>query len=94
MSLKRVGTRARLIGPHARANLPVFTERPHHQLDVCRIVHRTQSGEDLQRVLSEAHALIVEMGVAVIAFVPAQHAILLRNSHRALHPRQAAHVVK
>ena len=94
VSLKGVGTCARLVSSHARADLTVLAERSQHQLDVCWCVDGTQSGEYVQRVLSETHTLVIEVGVAFVTFVAADHAILLRHADCPLHAGHAPHIVE
>src|ERR1043165_3603942 len=77
VSLERVRTRARFVSSHARADLIVLLQGAHHRADILQSVNCAQSGEDIERVLAEAYALIVEVRGAVVAFVPSDDAILL-----------------
>jgi hypothetical protein len=82
--LEGIRTGARLVGPHARADLPVFSERPHHLFDVLGRVHSAKACEHVQGVLPETHAAIVEVGGAGLILVATEDAVLLGHAHDAL----------
>jgi hypothetical protein len=67
--------------------------RLHHYLDMFAVVHCAQSGKHVQRVLAEAHAVVLEMSGSLVVLVPPQDTVLLGNPHRALDAGQVLHVL-
>ena len=89
MALERIGVGPGLVGAHARAHLAVVSQGTQHGLDVLACIHRAQAGEDLQAVLPETHAVVLEVARPRVALVPAEDPILLRDPHHAFHDLEA-----
>src|SRR5260370_30998827 len=93
VSLKGVGTRSGLVGPHARAYLPIIAQSSHHQLDVFSDINGTQSSEDMQSILTEAQSLIIEVRAAAVIVVATTNSIFLGDAHYALDAWQRIQVL-
>ena len=94
-SLECIRVGARFVGAHASANLAVIPERLHHRVDRLRRIDRAETGENVEAVLSELDAVVLERRWSIIALlVPAEHAIGLRNANRLLDARQDLHLLQ
>ena len=81
VALEIVRAGARLVGAGARGDDAVLGERAEGRLDVLAGVDGAQPGEDVQRVLREADAVVLEAERLELAAVAADGAVLLGDAH-------------
>ena len=88
-SLKGIRTGARLVGAHARADLPVRFQAGKRLLDKCAGIDRIQSGKGLQRFLRKRDAVIAEADIVFVRLMPAKNPEFDRHDYSGVLRRRA-----
>ena len=67
VALEGIGIGSGFVGTHPGANLSLLLKQFHHGFDIGRIVDRTQTRENMERVLIKSHTVVGESGIPNIS---------------------------
>ncbi len=88
VALEVVGARARLVGARAGGRDACAAQRPEGVLEVLARVHRADAGEEVEAVLAEVDAVVLEAERLGLAFVAADRAVALADPDHLLDRRE------
>ena len=94
MPLKSVRTGARLVGPHARADLAIFLQGAQHLLDVLAGIDGTEASKNVQGILTEFHPVVGKAVGTGVILMPPQHPVFTRHANGLGHAGQGFHLLQ